>query len=390
MTVLASDSFNRTDSTTTLGTTDSYNGGTAYAWTPIVGTWGISSNQAYEVTVTNDGFAVIDVGQADVDITVTLTIGAVVSGIYFRATDSNNFWRFIGVGTTALYLQKKSAGSMSTISNIAATVANGDTIRVTAQGSTITLYHNGTSIGTATNTFNQTVTKHGIGVQGVSNNNTRFDNFEIDSLATGGTNASITSVAATSTNNTVAPVVSTTSNVAINAVIAGSTENAVAPSVSTQSQVSINSVGASTTAQAVSPVVSAQQQVSIAGVVANSAVSAVVPSIYTGTSISVSVGAVAASATNNAVNPTIGTSSNVSIVAAVTNATAIAIAPIVSTICNVVMNPVVALLMAVANAPTVLLNSSQIIGRIELKGSRDLNVPLKGNRDLYIYLKGSL
>ena len=188
------DAFGRADSTTTLGTTD-----TGQAWSVLSGTWGISSNAAYEpgaVPVTQHA-AVIDSGLSDCVVQVTVPVLSGLSGnagVIFRATDDSNYWRFVIGGATDnnWYFQKKVAGSFSLVGTGAGR-ATGDVLKVVLGGNTITVFKNGTQMATTTDSFNSTATKHGLANSSSSSGGTvaRFDDFSVRavwdlSLATGG------------------------------------------------------------------------------------------------------------------------------------------------------------------------------------------------------------
>lgn len=191
MTVLVSDSFNRANSTTTLGTTDSYNGGTTKTWTPFSGnTWGVWNNQVYAENGAEPLGVVVDAGQADISISVTIAIKADMFGCIFRVDTTNKSGLMFHAGNGQL--QKFVGTTYTTIASSGKTIVAGDVIKVTANGSAITVYQNGTQILTTTSTYNQALTKHGFGNWRISdrangNLNGAWDNFIVEDLATGGT-----------------------------------------------------------------------------------------------------------------------------------------------------------------------------------------------------------
>jgi hypothetical protein len=186
MTVLVSDSFNRVNSTTTLGTTNSYNGGSPLAWQNLVGTWGVTNNQAYNAGNTANAVSVVDAGVSDCKVSVTVSNYSSVWKFIARASNGTNF-----LCVTGTSLSKVTNGSFSSLGSIPA-FTTGDVLTFLLNGSSITIQKNGTTVLTVTNTFNQTSTMHGLS----SNNNTAlFDNFQVEDLSTGGTtftDASIT------------------------------------------------------------------------------------------------------------------------------------------------------------------------------------------------------
>jgi chitodextrinase len=169
-----SDSFNRVDSSTSLGVSD-----TGQTWTALTGTWGISSNQAYLAAGTG-GIAVIDSGKSDATIQVkNAVITATNMRFVFRLTDSNNYY-IVQTDTGNVYkLYKNVAGTFTSLgTSTGITPANGDVLKVVTNGSSITVYVNGSQIITATDTFNQTATKHGI-AHNALNPISRWDDFSV-------------------------------------------------------------------------------------------------------------------------------------------------------------------------------------------------------------------
>lgn len=186
MTVLVSDSFNRANSTTSLGTTDSYAGGTAKTWAVFgTGTYGIISNQAYAPSGSGHNVAYVDAGQSDVTITVTFAAydmaGSGGAKIGLRIVDNENMVN-IQARTDGIVIYYYSGGSSTTVNDTAGTLVAGDVIKVIASGTSIKVYRNGTLFSSATVALNQTATKHGINAQTYPA--ARFDNFMIEDVVT--------------------------------------------------------------------------------------------------------------------------------------------------------------------------------------------------------------
>lgn len=185
MTVLVSDSFNRANSTTSLGTTDSYNGGTAKTWASAT-TYGISSNQAQKQTgsASANSSVWIDGGVSDGKATITFSTLGNHCRLVFRRTDDNNcFWVYAN-GTTNYQILKRQLSTNTVLATISVVPTNGDIINATFNGSSITVQINGANDTTITNTFNQTATQFGF----VTDDSVaRLDNFQIEDLATSGT-----------------------------------------------------------------------------------------------------------------------------------------------------------------------------------------------------------
>jgi len=158
VTVLSADTFNRTNSTTTLGSTDGAGSLDPRTWTTQTGTCGINSNQAYAPAVA--AIATVDLATADVDVTVTLATIGTASALVFRFVDTSNYWMYHSAGGNT-YLYKNIAGSFTQVDVAATGAADGDVHRVVANGSSIRVYRNGTLKITATDSALSSATKHG-------------------------------------------------------------------------------------------------------------------------------------------------------------------------------------------------------------------------------------
>ena len=110
-TVLASDNFNRADSTTTLGTSS---GG--QAWTARSGTWGIKSNGGYVVAGT-DVVATVDVGRSQ-DFTANISMNSAPKwpGLVVRCADTSNYYWVELVDTNKVQLIRRMAGGRAILS----------------------------------------------------------------------------------------------------------------------------------------------------------------------------------------------------------------------------------------------------------------------------------
>jgi hypothetical protein len=161
------DSFTRTDSTTSLGVTD-----TGQTWVQYVPGFGISNGQAYAPVAAGDMVAVIDSGLSDCTFSVRYAVMGASVGVIVRAADANNLWLISGSGVF-----KRTAGVYS--GNLLPTSgwATGDTVTVVLSGPTITVYRNGVAFGTVTDAYLQDATRHGIR----SGNDTivRFDDLAV-------------------------------------------------------------------------------------------------------------------------------------------------------------------------------------------------------------------
>lgn len=80
-----SDTFERPDSTTSLGTAP-----TGQVWRADIGTWGIQAGQAYAVSGATGDIATVDAGVADTTVSSTLT-NTSNSGVVFRFVSTNTY-----------------------------------------------------------------------------------------------------------------------------------------------------------------------------------------------------------------------------------------------------------------------------------------------------------
>ena len=167
---IVSDSFNRANNALSLGSAD-----TGQPWSAVVGTWGISSNQAYCPTNVGNSIAVVDAGVSNgmVQVTTAVIVGGDI-GLVARLTDGSNYIRAIFEGGT-WFLQKCVAGVFTTLASAAGAQSAGDILQLSF-GSLITLRQNGVLLLSSSDAFNQSATKAGLTV--ISSAAT-FDNFAV-------------------------------------------------------------------------------------------------------------------------------------------------------------------------------------------------------------------
>lgn len=187
---LFTDDFNRADTFFDLGAN----------WTPCVGTGlGINSNAAYssEATVSHGNF-VTAVAQANNQYAQGI-ISGVGSGQYFtfllRGSGSGatrNCYQFSVGGTDELYIARITAGSNVSQEAGNFTLANGDLIRVEANGSALRLLVNGVQKLTKTDSTH-TSGLTGIEIYTGSGSANGIDNFEAGDLGSASAIAAISS-----------------------------------------------------------------------------------------------------------------------------------------------------------------------------------------------------
>src|SRR6267142_5975758 len=129
MALAASDTFTRADSTNNLGTTETG----SLTWSSVNGTFGISSNQGYDSSVTTDSIAVVDAGIADFNAYITIVTYDATNffeqGLYFRVSSTTNWWRIVRSDTHYI-VQKMVSGTKTTVYNQVQVLANGDIFKV--------------------------------------------------------------------------------------------------------------------------------------------------------------------------------------------------------------------------------------------------------------------
>lgn len=149
------DSFNRANSTTTMGNTD-----TGQTWVPNSGTWGISSNQAYLVSATSQATTVFESTVADISLQLTAAVAG-NAGPCWRSTDDNNNYLWFANSGLNSYVYKRLARSFTALVGPIAALANGDVMKLVASGSGHTLTINGGAFASFTDSFNSTATSMG-------------------------------------------------------------------------------------------------------------------------------------------------------------------------------------------------------------------------------------
>lgn len=174
LTTIISDDFNRADNASSMGTAD-----TGQVW-PSPGYafsyWGISANRAYVGTQPGslNNCISLDSGHADCTVSVALPVLGTNGGPALRITDENNFFY---VNAQAGQLWRNQTGGSSQIgSNFTPAVA-GDTVSLTASGTTLTVKINGTQVLQVTDSFNQTATR--VGLRTYNDTVIRFDTFRV-------------------------------------------------------------------------------------------------------------------------------------------------------------------------------------------------------------------
>lgn len=159
----ASDTFDRTNSSNNLGSTNGANASDPAAWTQHRGTWGIISNTAYVSAVaggTQNNIATIDIGTSpnqfvQATISTLPTQNSTAIGVALGYADSNNFF-YITVnrssgGVNQFTIGEVVSGTGTTLSILSSpTPVAGDVIRLErVEYGLLRFYVNGTLVGGA-------------------------------------------------------------------------------------------------------------------------------------------------------------------------------------------------------------------------------------------------
>lgn len=192
------DSFSRRNQTfafqtaPTLGSTEGGSMG-PLAWSILSGTWGILCGRA--VCLGTGGVAAVDCGDVNHDVRVdrwqTSTTApaeqmSARAWLCFRVTDKDNYYDAYGDPTSGLAIRKVVSGSATNLATASDPGGGWTTLRVTASGSTLTLYTglNGTFTQRAqvSDSTYTTQTKVGLPNLSVFNSMNRYDNFTVINL----------------------------------------------------------------------------------------------------------------------------------------------------------------------------------------------------------------
>lgn len=170
------DSFNRANNLTTMGSTD---GATVVAWEPLRGTWGIEANQGRNISSTADAVAVVQTNVTNQTASIVLATRGAAAGsvLVCRCSDVSNFYAafFDSSGSTQIY--KVVAGTATTLGATSShTATAGDVLGFTTIGSTLTMYINSVSHLVRTDTDLTTGTKCGLRCD---NDTVLFDTFSV-------------------------------------------------------------------------------------------------------------------------------------------------------------------------------------------------------------------
>lgn len=174
------ESFTRADSTSVMGND--------LSWTQVAGSWGTSSNKGYKVAtngVTQAARADSDLSSADHYVQCVIANGtnATGHGPACRFSSSANTYYTTLNFTNLQYLIKIVSGSQTNLTSTSHTYANGETLKVEINGSSLNGYANGTQYPSTTDTSITGNTRGGVVSYGI---NGTVDDFQAADLAASG------------------------------------------------------------------------------------------------------------------------------------------------------------------------------------------------------------
>ena len=175
---LVYDDFNRAADPAAPGT-----GPSGHTWVEQVGQWAVAGNQMLlSSSAGGNNVAYVESYVSDCEVQATFATLAAGQRLAFRVTPGGaGGWDgyVVQKGGGADYaLFKYSGGAYTLLSGFIAGAANGDVIEAILQGPNITIRRNGATIITASDSFNQTATKHGLAQENASST-VRWDDFSI-------------------------------------------------------------------------------------------------------------------------------------------------------------------------------------------------------------------
>jgi len=178
------DNFNRADTSgNNIGTPS--DGGSAWINT-LSGSWDIGSNQAKETSGTGQVICVLEASTALATVQATATNLGSNAGLVLCVSDDNNYIVGVFAPGFSMAVYKRVAGSFTQLgSTYGGSISNGDVFALERDASdNIAFKQNGVSRVTATDSFNNTATKHGLRAN--SDTSVRFDDFSITDNSGGG------------------------------------------------------------------------------------------------------------------------------------------------------------------------------------------------------------
>ena len=165
--VLASDSFSGSNVSNIQGrSTDSALGGSALTWSTTGGSCAIIDNELGRLDTSFSRSCLLNPAVTDSRVSFKLTTLPPSGQLYLvaRYADSSNHYRLVVGATGTLQLAKYVAGSLTSLASIAVagTVVAGDTVDLSAQGTSIKALVNGVVMLSVTDTAHATGTQVGI------------------------------------------------------------------------------------------------------------------------------------------------------------------------------------------------------------------------------------
>lgn len=175
MAIIAYDSFNRANNTTSMGISD-----TGQTWRPLDSSkWGIRNNQAYHI-FGEDAMTVVETGVSDCTVSAVIVSGPEGRGICFRQTKDGHATGFqvqFESDRINVYLRSQGWISVGAYDMNTSTIRSGAIIKAVLLGSSIKIYLDDLNVINFTSTVQMNETQHGIGTW---QDGPVFDDFKVE------------------------------------------------------------------------------------------------------------------------------------------------------------------------------------------------------------------
>jgi hypothetical protein len=190
MAIIVQDSFNRADNTTTLGSVE-----TGQIWEIVTKSGGITQGgilqgQAYFPSTDNDTyhFSVVNIGRIDYQVQIQLIKSTLATNLAIRVQDSNNFF-MLRYNNGKFEFYKRINGSFTLLGTYSTSEVGTSFSSITYtlkirnySNGLIEVFIDGTLQMSVTDTSLLSITKCGFGGYANTNQNSRYDNFIVESL----------------------------------------------------------------------------------------------------------------------------------------------------------------------------------------------------------------
>lgn len=156
------DTFDRADTTTGLGVSDS-----GQPWVNDASNFVVKDGKASPALDATTTRSYVNVGYSNVKIELTVLNIASQLWIVGRFKNEDSFIR-VGVQTGTVYIQTITSGASTTLASLGKVIRSGDTLDVRFNGTNISMWVNGEKVIETTSSFNLTETRIGLQALGIA------------------------------------------------------------------------------------------------------------------------------------------------------------------------------------------------------------------------------